>query len=327
MLRTRCLPPLLILIACGNGVSAVDSLNAELRVVDPSPTPEFFKGAEPTPDPNGPQVIVPQTKANDVQLGQINFQLTGELSSNAQAVAFQLQGDIGYWTLPASPNDDLSAPNNLAFAPTLAFNPNSVPPDGGMLVLNLNAIDGHNVFGPTSTINLTATSSFPSSAALVISLHWATEADLDLHVIAPSGEELWREKRTLYPAPPFGSPQTLSPLRLALLIRSYGALDFDSNANCVIDGRREENGVWRAGTADGGYYPPPGKYLVRVDTWSLCGQPKADYDVTVYLGGKIIAQTSGEALPVDTRFPNGAGSGLTVLSFDITPDGGAPDGG
>ena len=89
-----------------------------------------------------------------------------------------------------------------------------------------------------------------------------------------------------------------------------GMLDFDSNAGCVIDGRRQENVVWQAA-------PPPGTYLVRVATASLCGAPAARWNVDVLLDGADISAAEGESIPGDTRFSKGAGSGVQALAFDV----------
>jgi hypothetical protein len=101
------------------------------------------------------------------------------------------------------------------------------------------------------------------------------------------------------------------------MIQEYGHLDFDSNAGCVIDGRRQENVIW-------GSMFQPGHYLVRVDTVSLCGQPTARWSVDALLGGMPIAGSSGQSGPTDTRFTHlAAGVGVLALEFDVP----APDGG
>ncbi len=127
----------------------------------------------------------------------------------------------------------------------------------------------------------------------------------------------------MYQAPPYPKISALPTV-----IKNYfGYLDFDSNAQCVIDGRREENAIWQTQLPDGGPNPPLGLYQVRVDDWSLCGTSDANYQVAVYMGGKVIEQVTGQSLPFNTRPPHGAGAGLTVLTFDITPDGGVSDAG
>jgi hypothetical protein len=79
------------------------------------------------------------------------------------------------------------------------------------------------------------------AGALVISLDWDTEADLDLHVQLPSDgdagvNEIWSRKPS---GLPFGSAGASVDSGM-----QAGYLDFDSNSMCVIDGRREENVIF-----------------------------------------------------------------------------------
>jgi len=125
-------------------------------------------------------------------------------------------------------------------------------------------------------------------------------------VVIPDGIEIWAGNINSYRMPPPGTAVDASAWR------SGGILDFDSNASCVIDGRREENVVWQSPA-------PPGSYLVRVDTASLCGAPAARWNVQVLLAGTMIAASQGESLSSDTRFSKGPGSGVLALTFDVVP--------
>jgi hypothetical protein len=150
------------------------------------------------------------------------------------------------------------------------------------------------------------------TGALVISLSWDTEADLDLHVLTPSPTaggkpvELWsRNRTTLLPRSPLdGGPYTDEELATA------GILDFDSNSQCAIDGLRVETASWQVP-------PPPGHYVVRVDTFSMCGQAAARWTMTVTLDGAPIGIYAGVSTDSDTRYPHMAGAGLDVLEFDL----------
>lgn len=92
-----------------------------------------------------------------------------------------------------------------------------------------------------------------------ISVSWTGASDVDLHVIDPSGEEVF-----------FGN----------LTSASGGTLDLDSNAACSIDNVNNENVVWPVGGA------PSGEYRVIVDYWSDCGVPRSDYVVTIQAEGQ-----------------------------------------
>ena len=99
-----------------------------------------------------------------------------------------------------------------------------------------------------------------------MSVSWTGASDVDLHVIDPSGEEVY-----------FGN----------LHSASGGTLDLDSNAACNIDNKNNENIVWPVGGA------PSGEYTVIVDYWSDCGVARSDYVVTVQVEGQEAQVFSG----------------------------------
>ncbi|HET6953299.1 MAG TPA: DUF6777 domain-containing protein [Acidimicrobiales bacterium] len=97
-----------------------------------------------------------------------------------------------------------------------------------------------------------------------VTLEWASDADLDLHVIEPDGTEIY------YEAP--GPTST------------GGTLDVDSNVDCVNNGG-VENVYWPVGGA------PSGGYTVRVEGFRLsrddgtsCGG--GDFTVTITVAGQ-----------------------------------------
>ena len=146
---------------------------------------------------------------------------------------------------------------------------------------------------------------------LVVTLTWDTEADLDLHVVIPNVVdpttpiEIWAKHPIGIPIPTLEMP--IDPYAVA----TAPYLDFDSNANCVIDGRRQENVIFQAP-------PPPGSYAVLVDTPSLCGQPDAQWTASATLDGRHRARH--RAVGVDRRRHarrRMAGSGRLAFTFAI----------
>ncbi|MBV8304741.1 MAG: hypothetical protein JOZ04_11060 [Acidimicrobiia bacterium] len=79
-----------------------------------------------------------------------------------------------------------------------------------------------------------------------VTLLWADGNDLDLHVIDPSGNEIY-----------FANPK--SP--------TGGMLDHDDTAGCATTGTHVENVFWPVGSA------PPGRYRVFVENYTSCGAP------------------------------------------------------
>lgn len=105
-----------------------------------------------------------------------------------------------------------------------------------------------------------------------VTLRWQGEADLDLHVIDPNGEEISYE-----------TPQSTSG----------GILDVDANGECQGEARPVENIYWPTGEA------PDGTYEVRVVYYQSCGFTEpVDYEVTITVDGEVMdvinAQMSSE---------------------------------
>jgi len=119
-----------------------------------------------------------------------------------------------------------------------------------------------------------------------VSISWDTPSDVDLHVVEPSGEEIYYGDRNS---------------------ATGGQLDLDSNAACGIDGVNNENVTWPSGSA------PRGMYTVRVDYWSSCSQSETNYVVTVQRGG---APETFRGTLTGSGTRGGLGSGTTVAQFN-----------
>jgi len=102
------------------------------------------------------------------------------------------------------------------------------------------------------------------SGDIQISASWTDSADVDLHVIDPSGEEIYFGHKTA---------------------ASGGTLDLDANAACSPNESSprvfysNENVVWPVGSA------PNGTYKVVLDYWSDCGVAQTDWVVTIQRQG------------------------------------------
>lgn len=289
------------LAACA-GVTADPGLGADVRVAGA----QFFPGAMPAPASEA-RITSVESPNNAIRAGEINKALAGRLTRDGAAVALGLAGDTGYWTLPAGAIDS-SFPDQLDWSARLAFAPDL--PDGPRQ-LAVAAVDPAGRFGPAALQTLTVG---PHSVALagtrlVVSLSWDTEADLDLHVALPGSPPItvWSKHPTSYVPPGPGEPADPGAVDAA------ATLDVDSNSQCLIDGRREENVIWQGPTA----VPPHGSYAVLVDTFSLCAAPTAHWTVDVYRDGDAtpIAHAEGTVTDADTRGAHIASSGVRALVF------------
>lgn len=284
-LLTLCAP-----LGCG-GADPETGLDALLRVDGG----QFRDGALPAPS-GGPEVLAVDNPTNQVRPGEVDRDLGGSLEGHATAVALQLEGDRGHWIVLASP-PDVTVPDQPTFQARLSFSPELAE---GATALLIAAVDGSGTFGAPQRVELTAAHPPPPEGALVFSLRWDRDADLDLRVVTPDGVEVWNRNPNSAQGDRPGLPP--SPEQIA----AGGALDLDSNAGCLIDGVRQENVVWTA-------QPPAGRYLVRVDTPSLCGTPGAHWEVEARRDGELLARAEGFSTPDDTRFSHDLGAGVLAL--------------
>lgn len=276
--------------SCNSAVRADTGSDAYMQV----PGAQFVRGAMPAGSPNGPAVDQITLLNANIWPGLTDFGVSGAIAPTATAAAIGLQGDKGYWILLAGP-PSVAAPTFPTFSATAAFSNGIVP---GKYTLVVRAVDGSGNFGQPKTQILVGENS-PTNPALVgdlvVTLTWDNDANLDLHVVQPDGYELYWGQQSSETAMDGGS---------------YGYIDDDSNANCIIDGLDREDAIWSQ-------EPPPGQYTVRVDAASLCGEPIAYWNVQAILRGKQVAQASGVATDASTRGNHGAGSGVLAFQFTV----------
>jgi hypothetical protein len=96
---------------------------------------------------------------------------------------------------------------------------------------------------------------------LQVTLRWSTEADLDLAVTDPLGEQV-----------NVGNPE----------VASGGLLDVDANRACTdLTNAPVENIVWASN-------PPPGEYDIMVSISDDCGSGEGPHDFTLVVRGDAI---------------------------------------
>jgi hypothetical protein len=279
--------------ACDGNVRADRGSDALLQLE----AAEFVRGAMPG-DGAGPAVTTVALTTNKVRIGGINQVIAGGLAPGATAAAIALEGDLGYWVVPAGA-PDVQSPLEPTFRATASF-ARSLSPGAHALVVR--AVDAEGRVGAASVQPVDAIAAAAASGALVVTLSWDTEADLDLHVVEPDGVEIYKGNINAYAPPPPG--QAADPTAY----QRGAMLDVDSNAACVIDGQRAEHVTWKDA-------PPSGHYVVRVDAFSLCAAEDARWTVDVALAGASIARVTGTSLPSDTRFGHDRGAGILAVEF------------
>lgn len=285
-----------LLLLCGcEAASSESGVRALLRVSGA----QFVPG-EPAASADDPAVVSLSVLQSAVFPGERGKPLSGTLAEGATAGLLMLEGDCGHFIVVAGP-PDVTAPRLPTLSGLLDFSP-ELPL--GTRRLRVYAADAEERIGPPSFQSLEVLPNDSPAEPLLVSLTWDREADLDLHVEDPGGLEIWARKKSGYIAPRPGQPVTPGKSE------SVGRLDFDSNAACVLDGRRRENVYFSVA-------PPPGRYRVRVDTFSLCRETTAYFTVAVRLNGALVGQARGQSVAAATAGPHGQGAGLLVLEFMV----------
>jgi len=255
-----------------------------------------------------PEVHSVSTQNNDLFPGVSGKSISGTVGPGSTAVLLGLLGDSGHWVIPVQDLDQ-NTPGDYTFGCSASFSPETQTADGGGLSLVVRATSKQGEEGPALIQPMVMDAPRPAGS-LVVSLDWDTEADLDLHVVLPGTDggvnEIWSRKP---PGLPMGTTNATVDDGMAA-----GYLDRDSNSMCLIDGIRVENVIFPDAA-------PSGHYVVRVDTFSLCGEVTARWRVRVFTNDAATPslQAFGQSTDTDTRFPHGQGAGVQALVFDYNP--------
>ena len=286
--------PILVLLLSGcGGASENPGLEAWLRVSGA----QYQRGSL-TPG-SGPALVALDLSRSAVTQGDSDLHISGTLAPEANAVALWLEGDRGFWVLPAG-LPDVTVPDDPTFAVTAELARDA---PAGARTLQVAALSREGVAGPLTSAALQIRAPQQPGGALIISLRWDTNADLDLHVVDAAGVEIWARNPNSWQAVPGAPPDPNA-------WKQGGLLDLDSNGQCVIDGRNQERVVWTSP-------PPAGHYLVRVDAFSMCGQSAANWNVEVDSQGQPLAAARGVATTDSSRPPHDLGAGVLAVEFDL----------
>ncbi len=263
---------------------------------------QAMRGSIADPSNASPATAVIFPRNPIIFAGVTNKSIKGIVGPNANAVALGVAGDVAYWQVPAL-DPVQNDPESFNFALGLSISRDvwnspllQVSADGTTtLPLSVRGVDNAGNFGEATIQSLFLDSS-TITGTLAVTLQWDTPTDLDLHVLVPANNaagfvEVWSKARSADPKTPDGT------------------LDFDSNANCQIDGRDQEDVIWKGA-------PPVGHYVVRVAAASLCGQTSAGWWAYASTPGVSKGESSGVLTEAATRSGEAAGTGVTVLEFD-----------
>jgi hypothetical protein len=281
-------------LGCGDSESASTGANEPLTVSNG----QFFEGSYPS-DQGGPAVTSTSGfRSTIIPAGTVAKSIGGNAAQGALSVAVALDGlGSGYWVAPVgSPDPDTKGELTWKMICNFAHD---LPAGPHKLLFAAANRDGQ--FGATSLLEVTSLPWLPDGH-VVASLSWGYDADVDLHLIGPSGKELDPKHINSTAI----DESTMRPLP------GGGTLDRDSNANCAPDGRRMENVVWASDAAEP---PEAGTYTVQVHLFNACGRPATSFAFDLFVDGQAIQHQAGILL--DTDADNGTGPGLYVTQFTL----------
>ncbi|GMV42384.1 MAG: hypothetical protein AMXMBFR64_41000 [Myxococcales bacterium] len=273
-------------MACG--VAAPAGLDEPIRIrggvfksgeLPGAPVPEETGSAssedEATEEPKEPTVTSFGAVSNLIRPGQVGRNIAGRTSPDALSVGLRFADlGTGYWVAKVQ-GVDPTANGERVWQVQADFG-YDIPV--GLQKLQVVAFDEGGKAGQQRETDVCVLPDYPDNfnscdptippPALVVSLQWDQDMDLDLRLTSPGGKVVSPKNPTTATAVDNQVPAD------ALADPTTGRFDLDSNANCVVDGARRENLVWQED-------PPKGSWLVHVDPYAACGEPATRFRLSV----------------------------------------------
>lgn len=232
----------------------------EIQASNPDIPPiEVIGGAysfQPLPTPSTedgrPIITAVEGPATYINGGTASFAVSYSGAEQVSQLALAVAGYEGHFLVPVSGSGGV-AQFDLSFDSDIF---DQLTAKAGEVRITLELIDAVAEVGDPLDIDLAGVE--VESGEVKVSLSWDTPTDVDLHVIEPSGFEIYYSNK-------------VSP--------SGGTLDLDSNAGCSIDGVNNENIYWPEGAS------PSGDFTVTAHMWSDCEEGGASGTVTMTFCG------------------------------------------
>ncbi|HKQ71274.1 MAG TPA: hypothetical protein VJT73_18150 [Polyangiaceae bacterium] len=309
------------LAGCGEGAASTtlgfdEPLRARPYSVVGGQQKAQFREGNPPITPEGPTTTLENMGDAVLPPGKIGKRFEGAASPSAVAIGLRLRDlGSGHWVIPTGALDLTRTPPQILWKAEVDVG-YGLPP--GLAALRAFAIDDAGNAGPPRDTTVCLAPPIPDNAAscdpslrppaVVLSLSWDTNVDLDLRLVTPSGKVVAPGRPTTADGDITGE---------ALADPHTGRLQFDSTRGCVSDGRRRETIVWQAP-------PETGQYLAYANLFDACDQSSVRFNLDLYVAGAPAAEgavtpqlrthlASGILLAVDAN--GGTGPGLFVRDF------------
>ena len=275
------------------------SFNPGLHLRVRIPSAQFHQGGL-SDDQGGPSVTFVNRPQPVVSRGEASIALSGRLSSGGVALHVGAQGDPDHWVINAG-GEDFVIPEELLFG--FDFSLASFVAENTFTLL-LQAVDSEGRFGPQTEVEFQISPGLPP-AELLVSLAWDAPSDVDLHLELPDNTIIGAKNIHSF-VPPVGVPPgSETP--------PGGFLEFDSNQECRLDLRNQENIIWRFSR------PPSGTYRVYAHLFSPCDAHAVNMISTLWIGSDMLETAGALQTPFDSRIhPNeGEAPGLLMMEFEV----------
>jgi len=260
-------------IGCGDDGTSPEQTSIEAfitRVALQGGATATLRAGDPPGPGSGPSINA-LTSATAVVGGSLGLVIGA--ASSFQRVILAVEGESGFF--------DISLPSGATSAILLITLNQNVDDNSFTVVIGAaNAAGSFGGFAETDVVPIEV-----GTGEVQVSISWDAASDVDLHVVDPTGEEIY-----------YGDPFSTSG----------GELDLDSNPACAIDGVNNENITWAANS-------PAGEYIVRVDYFDSCDVAATNYVVTVQVEGRQPQVFTGQLTGTGTH--GGLGSGIEVTRF------------
>jgi len=307
-------------VACSGGQHANVGVTEPIQVPGGQFIPGDLPGEPPAPDGGVTELeggavaplSIESVDFNNVNVvpGASNKSFGGVVTNDAVAVGVRL-ADIGsgYWVVPVAGSDS-TVPSANDFSFSASFDIDDPP---GNRPLRMVAIDANGNGGTQLDTELCIEWRIPDNRhacvpsnpvpAVVFSLQWDTNFDVDLHVVTPDGTDVNPKTNPLAVPIDAGEPPPGDP-----------KIDRDSLGQCVPDGWRQEDLVFPD-------YPATGPYDIYADPFAACGQSAVRFVLTIYEAGgdgnlHATFTQAGELLANDQTGGGSSGLFITEKQFN-----------
>ena len=251
--------------------SLISAVVAAIEVGDAAGVPRF----EDVPEPSGGPAV--EVTGNHAYVAGGSLFLDIEPEPGADKLLLSIRGaSFGYYEI-----DLPDGASSQRLVGRVLFDQPLLPP----VCLDVSAVDAGGAVGPPTCH---VVENIPVGFGDVqVTVSWDSDADLDLHVADPNGDEVYFD---------------------TFVVESGGELDLSAGARCSASGVRNEHIAWTGGS------PPPGLYEVRVTYNDNCGATETNYVVSVYNHGTTDTFSGTFSGPGEY---SDRGTGTVITRFEV----------